>query len=53
MEKRCALLMNAKIEDITQVDTKITDNKGQDYSVNYRLRDVNGDWKVLMWLLRT
>ena len=35
-----------KDEDITQVDTKITDNKGQDYSVNYRLRDVNGDWKV-------
>jgi len=33
-------------QDVTQVDTKITDSKGQDYSVNYRLRDVNGDWKV-------
>ena len=29
-----------------QVDTKITDNKGQEFSVNYRLHDVNGDWKI-------
>ena len=32
--------------DVAEVQTKITDNKGQDYSVNYRLRNVNGDWKV-------
>jgi len=32
--------------DLAEVQTKITDNKGQDYSVNYRLHDVNGDWKV-------
>ncbi|HEY7167498.1 MAG TPA: ABC transporter substrate-binding protein [Candidatus Binatia bacterium] len=32
--------------DIAEVQTKITDNKGQDYSVNYRLHNVNGDWKV-------
>jgi phospholipid transport system substrate-binding protein len=29
-----------------QVDTKIVDNKGQEFSVNYRLHNVNGDWKV-------
>ena len=29
-----------------QVDTKITDNKGRDFLVNYRLHDVNGDWKI-------
>jgi phospholipid transport system substrate-binding protein len=29
-----------------QVDTKIIGNKGQEYSVNYRLHKVNGDWKV-------
>jgi len=28
------------------VDTKIIDNKGQEFSVNYRLHKVNGDWKV-------
>ena len=29
-----------------QVDTKIIDTKGQEFSVNYRLHNVNGDWKV-------
>jgi phospholipid transport system substrate-binding protein len=29
-----------------QVDTKIIDNKGQGFSINYRLHKVNGDWKV-------
>jgi phospholipid transport system substrate-binding protein len=29
-----------------EVDTKIIDNKGQEFSVKYRLRNVNGDWKV-------
>ena len=29
-----------------QVDTKIIDNKGQEFSVNYRLHKLNGDWKV-------
>jgi phospholipid transport system substrate-binding protein len=29
-----------------QVDTKIIDNKGQEFSVNYRLHNRNGDWKV-------
>jgi len=32
--------------DVAEVQTKITDNKGQDYAVNYRLHNVNGDWKV-------
>ncbi len=29
-----------------EVDTRIVDNKGQEYSINYRLHNVNGDWKV-------
>ena len=29
-----------------QVDTRIVDNKGQEFSVNYRLHNVNGDWWV-------
>jgi phospholipid transport system substrate-binding protein len=29
-----------------EVQTKLVNNKGQDFSVNYRLRNVNGDWKV-------
>src|SRR6266542_2773504 len=29
-----------------QVDTKIIDHKGQEFSINYRLHKVNGDWKV-------
>jgi phospholipid transport system substrate-binding protein len=29
-----------------EVETKIVDKKGQEYSVDYRLQKVNGDWKV-------
>jgi phospholipid transport system substrate-binding protein len=29
-----------------QVDTKIIDNKGREFSVNYRLHNRNGDWKI-------
>jgi phospholipid transport system substrate-binding protein len=29
-----------------EVQTKLVDNKGQEFSVNYRLHNVNGDWKV-------
>ena len=32
--------------DYAEVDTKIVDQKGQDFSVDYRLHNVNGDWKV-------
>lgn len=28
------------------VDTKIIDNRGQEYSINYRLHNVKGNWKV-------
>lgn len=28
------------------MDTKIVDNRRQEFSVNYRLDNVNGDWKV-------
>ncbi|HXV83971.1 MAG TPA: ABC transporter substrate-binding protein [Candidatus Binatia bacterium] len=29
-----------------QVDTRIVDNKGQEFSVNYRLYNMKGDWRV-------
>ena len=29
-----------------EVDTKIIDNQGRQFSVNYRLHNVSGDWKV-------
>ena len=33
-------------DNYADVATKIVDNKGQEYSVNYRLHNRNGDWKV-------
>jgi phospholipid transport system substrate-binding protein len=33
-------------DNYAQVDTKIIDKKGQEFSVNYRLHNRNGDWKV-------
>jgi len=33
-------------KDYAEVDTKIVDNKGQEFLVDYRLHNVNGDWKV-------
>ena len=32
--------------NLAQVDTKIMDNKGQEFSVNYRLHNRSGNWKV-------
>jgi phospholipid transport system substrate-binding protein len=29
-----------------EVSTKVVDNRGQEFSVDYRLSKVNGDWKV-------
>ena len=29
-----------------QVDTKLVDNKGQEFAINYRLYNTKGDWKV-------
>jgi phospholipid transport system substrate-binding protein len=33
-------------DNYAQVETKIIDKKGQEFSVNYRLHNRNGDWKV-------
>jgi len=33
-------------QDYAEVSTKVVDKKGQEYSVDYRLHQVNGDWKV-------
>lgn len=32
--------------NFAEVDTKIIDNRGREFSVNYRLHNVNGQWKV-------
>ena len=32
--------------DTATVNTKVLDPKGQQYSLNYRLRAANGDWKI-------
>jgi phospholipid transport system substrate-binding protein len=34
-------------KDFAQVDTKIINNKGEEFSLDYRLQNVNGDWKVI------
>ena len=33
-------------QDHAEVETKLVTNKGQNFSINYKLRVVNGDWKV-------
>jgi len=33
-------------QDYAEVSTKVVDKKGEEYSVDYRLHQVNGDWKV-------
>jgi phospholipid transport system substrate-binding protein len=32
--------------DHAQVDTKIVDNKGTEFAINYRMHNVGGEWKV-------
>jgi phospholipid transport system substrate-binding protein len=33
-------------KDYAEVDTKIVTNKGEEFSVNYKLRSSSGEWKV-------
>ncbi len=33
-------------QDFAEVDTKIITNKGEEFTVNYKLHDLNGDWKA-------
>jgi phospholipid transport system substrate-binding protein len=33
--------------DFAEVSTKVIDGKGEELSLNYRLHNVNGDWKVI------
>ena len=33
-------------KDYSEVSTKVVDKKGQEYSLDYRLHQANGDWKV-------
>jgi phospholipid transport system substrate-binding protein len=34
-------------KDFAEVNTKVINNKGQEFSLDYRLQNVNGDWKVI------
>lgn len=34
-------------KDFSEVNTRLIDNKGTQFSIDYRLQDVNGDWKVV------
>jgi phospholipid transport system substrate-binding protein len=34
-------------KDFAEVNTKIINSKGQEFSLDYRLQNVNGDWKVI------
>ena len=34
-------------KNFAEVNTKIINNKGQEFSLDYRLQNVNGDWKVI------
>ena len=33
-------------QDFAEVSTQVVNNKSEEFSVNYRLHDVNGDWRV-------
>ena len=34
-------------KDFAEVNTKLINNKGQEFSLDYRLKNENGDWKVI------
>ena len=34
-------------KDFAEVNTKVINNKGQEFSLDYRLQNVNGDWRVI------
>ena len=42
------ILYGREIEDqeFAEVDTKIITNRGEEFAVNYKLHELNGDWKV-------
>lgn len=39
-------LKDREDDSYAEVDTRIVDNKGQEFSLDYRLHNVNGDWRV-------
>ena len=34
-------------KDLAEVNTKVVNNKGEEFTLDYRMRDANGDWKVI------
>jgi phospholipid transport system substrate-binding protein len=44
--EKIRFLNERRDDNYTQVDTKIVNDKGEEFALNYRLQNVNGDWKV-------
>ena len=44
--EKVRLVNERQDKDFAEVSTKIVNNKGEEFSVNYRLQDNNGDWKI-------
>jgi phospholipid transport system substrate-binding protein len=44
--EKVRLVNERQDKDFAEVSTKILNNKGEDFSINYRLQDINGDWKI-------
>jgi phospholipid transport system substrate-binding protein len=44
--EKVRFLNDRQDRDHAEVSTKIVDNKGEEYSIDYRLHPLNGDWKV-------
>ena len=44
--EKVRLVNERQDKDFAEVSTKIVNNKGEESSVNYRLQDSNGDWRI-------
>jgi len=44
--EKVRLVNERQDKDFAEVSTKIVNNKGEEFSLNYRLQDNNGDWKI-------
>lgn len=44
--EKVRLINERQDKDVVEVATKVINNKNEEFSVNYRLHDLSGDWKV-------
>ena len=44
--EKVQLVNERQDKDFAEVSTKVINSKGEEFSVNYRLQDNNGDWKI-------